>query len=105
MVSEGCDNRVGGTDVGAPVTRDSSREPHTWFNGDALPSKEVLLTLLWTLRIEERKMIQQGILPNLHPETNTHTSASLFNSTTTTSVKKRQGDALVDGGEKRVRFR
>ncbi|RBQ74771.1 hypothetical protein VDGD_04931 [Verticillium dahliae] len=105
LVSEGCDNRVGGTDVGAPVTRDSSREPHTWFNGDALPSKEVLLTLLWTLRIEERKMIQQGILPNLHPETNTHTSASLFNSTTTTSVKKRQGDALVDGGEKRVRFR
>ncbi|CRK43409.1 hypothetical protein BN1723_005661 [Verticillium longisporum] len=105
LASEGCENRVGGTDVGAPVTRDSSREPHTWFNGGALPSKEVLLTLLWTLRVEERKMIQQGILPNLHPETNTHTSASLFNSTTTTSVKKRQGDALVDGGEKRVRFR
>ncbi|KAL2136533.1 hypothetical protein VTI74DRAFT_3078 [Chaetomium olivicolor] len=32
------------------------RGPTGWLNGAALPSKEVLLTLLWVLRVEERRL-------------------------------------------------
>jgi transcriptional activator HAC1 len=34
----------------------SRRGPIGWLNGAALPSKEVLLTLLWVLRVEERRL-------------------------------------------------
>lgn len=32
------------------------RGPTGWLNGAPLPSKEVLLTLLWVLRVEERRL-------------------------------------------------
>ncbi|KAK4117836.1 hypothetical protein N656DRAFT_774057 [Canariomyces notabilis] len=64
--SEGCAvDRVSGDDVSAPSAAaggDSQRQlprsgPASWgLNGAALPSKEVLLTLAWALKVEERRL-------------------------------------------------
>ncbi|KAK4238413.1 hypothetical protein C8A03DRAFT_43827 [Achaetomium macrosporum] len=42
--------------VGESQQQLSCRGPTDWLNGAALPSKEVLLTLLWVLRVEERRL-------------------------------------------------
>ncbi|KAK3311575.1 uncharacterized protein B0T15DRAFT_409562 [Chaetomium strumarium] len=42
--------------LGEPQQQLSRRGPIGWLNGAALPSKEVLLTLLWALRVEERRL-------------------------------------------------
>lgn len=56
-------NRVSGGDVsaeaaaGAKSQRQQHRSgPTAWLNSAALPSKEVLLALLWVLRVEERRL-------------------------------------------------
>ena len=57
LVSEGCDDRVGGQTVGSPgIKGDHSRQPLTWPDGSSLPSREVLLALLWAIQVEERKL-------------------------------------------------
>ena len=58
LVSEGCDDRVEGLAVGSPgIKGDRSRRPLTWPDGTSLPSREVLLTLLWAIQVEERKLL------------------------------------------------
>ncbi|KAL2171209.1 hypothetical protein VTG60DRAFT_3520 [Thermothelomyces hinnuleus] len=56
-------DRVPGADESAAAAVSGSspqqlprRGPSGWLNGAALPSKEVLLTLLWVLRVEERRL-------------------------------------------------
>ncbi|KAK1776349.1 hypothetical protein QBC45DRAFT_333073 [Copromyces sp. CBS 386.78] len=65
VVSEGRTvPQVSGEDASAAATADRKEQraqPSTgllafWPKGAMLPSKEVLLTLIWTLRVEERKM-------------------------------------------------
>ncbi|KAI5861044.1 hypothetical protein GGS23DRAFT_206059 [Durotheca rogersii] len=56
--NEGRDDRVEGLAVGSPgIKGDQSRRPRTWPDGTSLPSREVLLTLLWAIRVEERKSV------------------------------------------------
>lgn len=62
--TEGCSvDRVSGADESAAAAVSGvspqpqpRRGPSGWLNGAALPSKEVLLTLLWVLRVEERRL-------------------------------------------------
>lgn len=56
LVSEGRDNRVETSLGSSSATRgDDDRELTQLLSGMALPSREVLLTLLWSIRVEERK--------------------------------------------------
>ncbi|OTB04752.1 hypothetical protein M426DRAFT_320611 [Hypoxylon sp. CI-4A] len=59
LVSEkGRDDQVEGLAVGSPgIKGDQSRGPQTWPDGTSLPSREVLLTLLWAITVEERKLV------------------------------------------------
>jgi transcriptional activator HAC1 len=56
-------DRVSGADESAAVAANGEsqqqlprRGPTGWPHGAKLPSKEVLLTLLWVLRVEERRL-------------------------------------------------
>jgi transcriptional activator HAC1 len=62
LVSEGCEDRVQGRPGGSRETRDGRRTPHEWLYGTPLPSKEVILTLLWALRVEERTTARRELL-------------------------------------------
>ncbi|KAI0107977.1 hypothetical protein F4776DRAFT_644286 [Hypoxylon sp. NC0597] len=59
LVSEkGRDDRVEELAFGSPgIKGDQSRGPQTWPDGTSLPSREVLLTLLWAITVEERKLV------------------------------------------------
>ncbi|KAI1634663.1 hypothetical protein F4809DRAFT_504897 [Biscogniauxia mediterranea] len=58
LVSEGRDDQVEELASGSPgIKGDRSRGPLMWPEGTSLPSREVLLTLLWAIRVEERKLI------------------------------------------------
>ncbi|KAI2464388.1 hypothetical protein F4781DRAFT_413232 [Annulohypoxylon bovei var. microspora] len=58
LVSEkGRDERVEELAFGSPgIKGDRSRGPQTWPDGTSLPSREVLLTLMWAITVEERKL-------------------------------------------------
>ncbi|KAI0172683.1 hypothetical protein GGR52DRAFT_580397 [Hypoxylon sp. FL1284] len=64
LVSEkGCDDRVEELAVGSPgIKGDRSRGPQMWPEGTSLPSRETLLTLLWAIRVEERKLDLSSVL-------------------------------------------
>ncbi|KAG6031302.1 hypothetical protein E4U41_007625 [Claviceps citrina] len=55
LVSEGCDDRVGHLGSESSATRDQVSELTQCLRRIALPSREVLMTLLWVLKAEERK--------------------------------------------------
>lgn len=56
LVSEGRDDRVEASLGGSSATRgDVDRELTQCLSSIALPSREVLLTLLWSIRVEERR--------------------------------------------------
>ncbi|KAI1445399.1 hypothetical protein F5Y02DRAFT_386105 [Annulohypoxylon stygium] len=57
LVSEkGRDDQVEELAFGSPgIKGDQSRGPQTWPDGTSLPSREVLLTLMWAITVEERK--------------------------------------------------
>ncbi|KAI0599498.1 hypothetical protein F4775DRAFT_550113 [Biscogniauxia sp. FL1348] len=58
LVSEGRDDRVEELASGPPgIKGGRSRGPLMWPEGTSLPSREVLLTLLWAIRVEERKLL------------------------------------------------
>ncbi|KAI8631738.1 hypothetical protein F5Y19DRAFT_473417 [Xylariaceae sp. FL1651] len=60
LVSEGCDDRVEGLAVGSPgIKGDQSRGPLMWPDGTSLPSREVLLTLVWAIKVEEQRLLSQ----------------------------------------------
>ncbi|KAI1101890.1 hypothetical protein F4804DRAFT_314771 [Jackrogersella minutella] len=55
---EGRDDRVEELAFGSPgIKGGQSRGPQTWPDGTSLPSREVLLTLLWAITVEERKLV------------------------------------------------
>lgn len=57
LASEGRDDRVERLADGLlGIKGDQSRGPLLWPDGASLPSREVLLTLLWAIRVEERNM-------------------------------------------------
>ncbi|KAK6856330.1 Transcriptional activator hac1 [Apiospora arundinis] len=62
LVSEGCDDRVVRLANGSPGIKgdQQSRGTLLWPDGASLPSREVLLTLMWAIRVEERNMRQQA---------------------------------------------
>ncbi|KAI0162349.1 hypothetical protein GGR57DRAFT_453906 [Xylariaceae sp. FL1272] len=56
-VSEGREDRVDGLAFGSPgIKGDQSRGLLLWPEGFSLPSRELLLTLLWAIKVEERKL-------------------------------------------------
>jgi len=60
LVSEGRDDRVEASLGGSSATRgDVDRELTDCLSSIALPSREVLLTLLWSIRVEERRQQQR----------------------------------------------
>ena len=62
LVSEGRDNRVETSRRGFSETRgDIDRELTQCLSGIALPSREVLLTLLWSIRVEERRQHRRQV--------------------------------------------
>lgn len=67
LVSEGRDDRDGSSDNESCATRGAHCELTQSLRSVNLPSREVLLTLLWALRVEERK-IQQKQAALLVPE-------------------------------------
>lgn len=57
LVSEGHDDRVEGlADRLLGIKGDQSHGTLSWPEGTSLPSREVLLTLLWAIRVEERNI-------------------------------------------------
>ncbi|UKZ60945.1 uncharacterized protein TrAtP1_002217 [Trichoderma atroviride] len=59
LVSEGRDDRDGSSDNESCATRGDPCELTQSLRSVNLPSREVLLTLLWALRVEERKIQQK----------------------------------------------
>lgn len=59
LVSEGRDDRDGSSDNESCATRGAHCELTQSLRSVNLPSREVLLTLLWALRVEERKIQQK----------------------------------------------
>ncbi|KAF6810804.1 transcriptional activator hac1 [Colletotrichum sojae] len=102
LVSEGCDDQAGGLSTEFPVGRDSSRAPQTWLNGAQLPSKEVLMTLLWALRVEERKIARSDTSQSILQSGNS--TSKPFNSVCTAASKRKKSE--FDGNEigKRLRM-
>lgn len=56
LVSEGREDRVGNLQRESSGTRGDDHELTRCLSGIALPSKDVLLTLLWALKVEERRI-------------------------------------------------
>jgi transcriptional activator HAC1 len=56
LVSEGRDDRVGHLPNGPRATREVDSELTQCLSNIVLPSKEVLMTLLWALKVEERRI-------------------------------------------------
>ncbi|OBR08915.1 Transcriptional activator hac1 [Colletotrichum higginsianum IMI 349063] len=107
LVSEGCDDRVGVLSAESPAQRDSNRQPRTWLIGASLPSKEVLLTLAWALKIEERKLIRKGLLQShvtSSPKPADSTSTPNINYVLTLASKRKRGEADMNGPGKRFRL-
>ncbi|KAI0801628.1 hypothetical protein GGR55DRAFT_667945 [Xylaria sp. FL0064] len=111
LVSEGRDDRVDGLADGSPgIKGDQSRGPLLWPDGTSLPSREVLLTLLWALRVEERKLLRAQETndvssPSSRPGSSVLRKKTPTNQTIVLSIgAKRKGDGTVKGGEKRLRL-
>ncbi|ORY67599.1 uncharacterized protein BCR38DRAFT_456312 [Pseudomassariella vexata] len=115
LVSEGRDDRVEGPADGSPgIKGDQDRGPLLWPDGASLPSREVLLTLLWAIRVEERKMheatreatiVSRQPAPAVRPAS---LSVSTENQTNQNSIllaaPKRKREMDADKGSKRLRL-
>ncbi len=109
LVSDGRDDRVDELANGSPgIKGDQSRGPLMWPDGTSLPSREVLLTLLWALRVEERKIRLQETnvsSPSSRPGSCVLRKKTSTNQTTVLWVGgKRKGDGTANSGGKRVRL-
>jgi transcriptional activator HAC1 len=115
LVSEGRDDRVDGLATGSPgIKGDQGRGPLLWPEGTSLPSREVLLTLLWAIRVEERKLIvARGSQNSASPPPSSRPGSSVLREKTPTNTNqtivlstaaKRKGDGKVNGRGKRVRL-
>ncbi|KAI1854404.1 hypothetical protein JX265_012438 [Neoarthrinium moseri] len=111
LVSEGCDDRVEGLADGSPgIKGDQSRGPLLWPDGASVPSREVLLTLLWAIRVEERKMhareatiVSQPASSTIRPGSSVPQDKETNQNYVLSSSSKRKRDLDV-GGSKRVRL-
>lgn len=66
--AEGCDDRVENLRSESGVTRDEVRQLTQCLSDITLPSREVLLTLLWALKVEERRIQKRSRSEVLGPE-------------------------------------
>ncbi|KAI0008211.1 hypothetical protein F4779DRAFT_642125 [Xylariaceae sp. FL0662B] len=111
LVSEGRDDRVEGLAFGSPgIKGDQSRGPQTWPGGTSLPSREALLTLLWAIRVEERKIlskeskISEASSPSSRPGSSVlREKASTRNYVLSVSTKRKRDMEEMSGG-KRLRL-
>lgn len=109
-MSEGCDDRVEGLASGSPgIKGDRSRGSLTWPEGTSLPSREVLLTLLWAIRVEERKILSRETTI-VSPSPVSRPGSGILQEETPSQkfvlsiARKRQGDAPIFRGAKRFRY-
>ncbi|KAK5627010.1 hypothetical protein RRF57_002725 [Xylaria bambusicola] len=107
LVSEGRDDQVDELANRSPgIKGDQSRGPLMWPEGTSLPSREVLLTLLWALRVEERKLRSQeannASSPSSRPGSFVLQGKASTNQTVLWVGSKRKGDGTVSNGGKRV---
>jgi transcriptional activator HAC1 len=56
LVTEGCDNQVEVLRRGTDGSRGQDDELTRYLTSMALPSRELLMTLLWAIRLEERRI-------------------------------------------------
>ncbi|UKZ84485.1 uncharacterized protein TrAFT101_000393 [Trichoderma asperellum] len=110
LVSEGRDDRDGNSDNESCATRGDHCELTQSLRSITLPSREVLLTLLWALRVEERK-IQQKQAALLVPERSASADQQQISSVSDSIVLKVAGvkrakPSRLDysGGSKRSRL-
>ncbi|KAJ3565655.1 hypothetical protein NPX13_g7427 [Xylaria arbuscula] len=88
----------------------ASQGPLMWPVGTSLPSKEALLTLLWALRVEERKGRSHETKNNVSSSSSRPGSSVLREKASTTQTVllvggKRKGDGTVNNGGKRMLVR
>ncbi|KAI1483488.1 hypothetical protein F4774DRAFT_367735 [Daldinia eschscholtzii] len=110
---KGRDDQVEELAVGSPgIKGDRSRGPQTWPDGTSLPSREVLITLLWAITVEERKLLiseeativsspDSGLGSSSVPGQQTPTQNFVL-SVTTTSKREREMTELGSG--KRIKL-
>lgn len=109
LVSEGHDDRVEGLeDRLLGIKGDQGRGTLLWPEGTSLPSREVLLTLLWAIRTEERKMKARESTIDSQPapdKTGSTVPQEETNQTIVTSVSslKRKRD-MAASSSKRLRL-
>ncbi|KAI1328699.1 hypothetical protein F5Y16DRAFT_368449 [Xylariaceae sp. FL0255] len=103
---EGLDTQVEGMAFGSPgIKGDQSRGPLTWPEGTSLPSREVLLTLLWAIRVEERRLLKENrIISSLssRPGSSVLSREKTPNVVSSAATKRKRGS---EDEEKRTRFR
>ncbi|OHE93336.1 transcriptional activator hac1, partial [Colletotrichum orchidophilum] len=106
LVSERRDDREGRSSAASSAQRDSSRTPQMWTIGAPLPSKEVLLTLLWVLRVEERKMTRRTVLQSRSqaPDPAESILTPMNNHVLTMASKRKRGVADTNKAGKRFRL-
>lgn len=63
LVSEGCDDRVEHLGIGTSATRGENGQLIQCLRSTSLPSREVLLTLLWGLRVEGQRLERRSKAP------------------------------------------
>ncbi|KAI1379258.1 hypothetical protein F4677DRAFT_362829 [Hypoxylon crocopeplum] len=114
LVSEGRDDWVEELAFGSPgIKGDRSRGPQTWPDGTSLPSREVLLTLLWAITVEERKLESNKAAtiassPSSRPGSSVlgqqTPNQNIVLSTTGSTSTKRGRDVTELGSGKRIRL-
>jgi len=109
LVSEGRDDQVEELADGSPgIKGDRSRGPRTWPDGTSLPSQELLLTLMWAIKVQEQQTAQE----NYHSSPSSRSGSSVFHQKTTptenNSVQnmtlKRKRSIKDQGAVQRLRF-
>lgn len=96
LVSEGCDNQVVGLESESSATRAQESELTECLRGIKLPSREVLLTLLWTLKVESAKLKRR--------EESTNTVYDPNSEATVMAQKQRRRFQNISAGRRRPRL-
>ncbi|KAI1137526.1 hypothetical protein F5Y05DRAFT_72571 [Hypoxylon sp. FL0543] len=93
------------------IKGDQSRGPQTWPDGTSLPSREVLLTLLWAITVEERKLSSEEATIVSSPDSRLGLSSVPGQQTTTSTqnpvlsvTSKGERDMAELGSGERIRL-
>lgn len=113
-MSEGGDDRVERLADGSPgIKGDRSRGPHMlWPDGASLPSRETLLTLVWAIKVEERKMkaAAEATIVSQQPASDNRPGSSVLQDKQTnqtnvlSSVGSKRKSEISVNGSKRLRL-